>query len=292
MDILFRDSQPFSATPGGSSFNSIISIGRTHLPCTFIGYAGNDRIGRQTQEYLSLNGVDTSSFKLYDGLKSSLALAFLDHNGDAEYQFYKDSPHIQGQWQLPHFTPNDILLYGSYYAISPGTRHQVETVLASASQAQATIYYDINFRPSHKDEIPQLLPVIQQNCRQSTIVRGSTDDFEILFGTRDPQDIYHQHISQYCHYFICTSGAGLIHVFTPRCTMQFHTPHIPQDKIVSTVGAGDNFNAGFLCAMHSHSVTPTQLATLTPSQWETLINNGIRYASIVCQSASNNIPRQ
>ncbi len=62
MDILFQNDHPVAAVPGGSSFNSIISIGRTGLPCRFIGYTGKDRVGLNTQAFLSKNGVSIENF--------------------------------------------------------------------------------------------------------------------------------------------------------------------------------------------------------------------------------------
>lgn len=36
LDILFRQGQPVAAVPGGSTFNSIISVGRSGVPCAFV----------------------------------------------------------------------------------------------------------------------------------------------------------------------------------------------------------------------------------------------------------------
>ena len=296
MDILFRKEpgkgslQPFSATPGGSSFNSIISVGRAGIPCAFIGYAGNDRIGHQTQDFLSQNNVQTDWFRLYDGMKSSLALAFLDSNGDAEYNFYKDIPHLQYNWPLPDFTPSDTLLFGSYYAICNGMRQQVKTVVQNASQTGATIYYDINFRRTHINELETLLPVIQWNMQHSSIVRGSADDFDIMYGTRDAYQIYNNFIQPYCNSFIYTAGAGRIVVFSNGQRFDFKADEIPAEKIVSTVGAGDNFNAGFLCELIRSGLNNGNICQLTEAQWSALVQTAIHFASAVCQSSENNIP--
>lgn len=37
MDIIFHGAQPTAVVPGGSSFNSIISIGRAGIPAVFVG---------------------------------------------------------------------------------------------------------------------------------------------------------------------------------------------------------------------------------------------------------------
>ena len=78
MDILFRNGQPVAAVPGGSCFNSIISIGRTGLPCRFIGYTGKDKVGIDTQSFLLKNGVSIDNFEVREGEKSAISLAFLD----------------------------------------------------------------------------------------------------------------------------------------------------------------------------------------------------------------------
>ena len=57
LDIIFRNDQPISAIPGGSSFNAVISLGRSGVEATFIGETGNDRVGRNTIQFLRDNGV-------------------------------------------------------------------------------------------------------------------------------------------------------------------------------------------------------------------------------------------
>ena len=83
MDILFRNGQPVAAVPGGSCFNSIISIGRTGLPSRFIGYTGHDRVGLDTRDFLQKNGVSIENFEVREGEKSAISLAYLDENGDS-----------------------------------------------------------------------------------------------------------------------------------------------------------------------------------------------------------------
>ena len=73
LDILFRGGQPEAAVHGGSSFNSIVSVGRAGVPCTFVGYTGADIVGRQTIEFLRANGVGTEHFQVREGEKSAVS---------------------------------------------------------------------------------------------------------------------------------------------------------------------------------------------------------------------------
>lgn len=290
MDILFRNGQPVAAVPGGSSFNSIISVGRTGLPCRFIGYTGRDRVGLQTQDFLTENGVSIEEFEVREGEKSSISLAFLDENGDASYQFYKDTPHVSPQWQVPTFEADDVLLFGSYYAVCDGMRPQVVPTLETANRAGAILYYDLNFRRSHAHELEALLPAIHQNFREATLVRGSADDFEVMYQSRDARDIYQRHISAYCPLFICTSGGGTITICTPLQAFDFETPRV--DNVVSTVGAGDNFNAGFIVGLLRLGITRNHLNQLGREGWQQIIDYATAYASEVCQTIDNFVSKE
>ena len=289
LDILFQHNQPIAAVPGGSSFNSIISVGRAGVPCTFVGYTGEDIVGKQTIDFMQQNGVSTDFFQVRDDEKSAVSLAFLNEQGDANYVFYKQPPHVSAHWELPEMQTGDVLLFGSYYAACTGMRPLVMQILERADHAQAIIYYDLNFRRSHRHELEALIPVIISNFRQSSIVRGSADDFEIMYGTRDAREIYAKHISAYCPIFICTAGAEAVTVCTPTGIYDFRTPQLTQ--IISTVGAGDNFNAGFSCALIWQQIHRNQLTTLSEVQWKSLITTACRFAGNACEQTDNYITK-
>ena len=93
LDIIFKGFKPVNALPGGSAFNAIISLGRSGIATTFIGEAGNDRIGDYVTDFLRDNGVATDGINVFPDSKSPLSLAFLDADNNADYLFYKDHPH-------------------------------------------------------------------------------------------------------------------------------------------------------------------------------------------------------
>ena len=206
--------------------------------------------------------------------KSHITLAFLDEHNDAQYEFYKDHKRDLLDIPLPQITADDIVLFGSFFAINPVIRPVTRKLLTEAREAGAWIYYDVNFRKNHIADLPQILPNIEENMQLASVVRGSMEDFDYLFGLQDPDAIY-ERIKPLCLTLILTDGARSIRVFTPKGCETYPVTKI---ETVSTVGAGDNFNAGYIYAKLRG--IDDQSSRIAMAQ---------RWSQDVCQQIGNNI---
>ena len=291
-DILFRNEKPLKAVPGGSAFNAIISLGRCGLRPIMSTFVGDDAIGTLTLGFMNRNGVDTGCVERLQGCRSHLSLAFLNDRNDAEYQFYKDHASLSMTLPVPAFGAEDYVLFGSFFAVNPAIREQVFRYLSAARTAGTLLYYDINFRPTHVKDLPFVRENLLENLRLASVVRGSMEDFHYLFGIDDAssdrfslaEDVYHQHIKVHCPYLLVTDGGKAVHVMTPTLHEVFEVPPI---KTVSTVGAGDNFNAGFLYSLYKNGVRHTALADISKEMWAQHIGIARRFAANVCGSLDN-----
>lgn len=274
LDILFKNDQPQKAVPGGSTFNSIVSLGRAGVPCAIVTETGGDHIGDMICRFLRENGVSDEYVCRHQGTKSHITLAFLNEHNDAQYTFYKDHATALLDERLPQIKADDIVLFGSFFAINPVIRPVVRKMLREAREAGAWLYYDINFRKSHIPDIPDVLPNIEENMGMANLVRGSKEDFEFLYGLHDADAIY-EHVKPFCDSFILTDGAHAIHVYSP---LGRETYPVAQIETVSTVGAGDNFNAGYVYALLQG--IDDQAGRIAMAQ---------RWSQDVCRQIGNNI---
>ena len=291
LDIIFRGDDPVGAVPGGSVFNGIISLGRAGVPATFISEAGNDRVGRRIIGFLEENGVDGSHVCVYPGSKSPVSLAFLNGSNDAEYIFYKDHPHDQLDFAYPDVQPDDVVMFGSYYAVNPVIRPQVVGFLEYARKRGAILYYDVNFRASHRDDVIRVTPNILENLEYADIVRGSVDDFEVMFHKSDPDAIYRSDIAFYSKKFICTQGAGPVELRAEGGLSKRYP--VTATDTVSTIGAGDNFNAGFVYGMVRYGITRADIERgLSEEQWDRLVHQAQCFSADCCKSIGNSISRE
>ena len=286
LDIIFRNEQPIQAVPGGSTFNAIISLSRAGAKTSFISETGNDRIGRMIVKFLNDNGCEATCVNMYPDSKSPLSLAFLNEQNDAEYIFYKDHPHDRLDFSYPDVQPDDIILFGSYYVLNPVIRPQVKGFLDYAHERGAILYYDVNFRASHQHEVMKLTPNLLENFELADIVRGSSEDFEILFKKSDAEQVYRSQIMFYTKKFICTQAAEPIQLFADNGQRRQYP--VAKTATVSTIGAGDNFNAGFLFGLLVNNITRTDLEIgLTEEQWDKVVEMGQNFSAEVCRSLYN-----
>lgn len=290
LDIIFKNNQPIGAVPGGSVFNGIISLGRAGVPVSFISETGNDRVGQQICQFLKDNSVNADNIYVYPESKSPISLAFLNENNDAEYIFYKDHPHDQLEFVYPDIQPDDIVMFGSYYAVNPVIRPQVTAFLDYAKNKGAIIYYDVNFRASHRHEVMKLTPNILENLEYADIVRGSTEDFEVMFKKTDAEVIYRSQIAFYTKNFIMTQGSRPIEMRAEGGLKKQYA--VEQMETVSTIGAGDNFNAGFVYGLIKYGVTREMVASgFDEALWDEVIACAQRFSANVCKSIDNSIDK-
>lgn len=286
LDIIFKGSQPHAAVPGGSVFNGLISLGRLGVPVSFISEIGNDRVGDIIQQFMKENNLATDYVDKFPDGKSPISLAFLDENNNANYTFYKDYPAQRLEVPLPPIEEDDIFIFGSYYCLNPALRERVVEFLEYAKERKAILYYDPNFRKVHAHEAIRLMPTILENFEYADIIRGSDEDFLNIFGQTDTEQIYAKNISFYTNNFITTHGPEGINLYCGNSCTHFDVPAL---QALSTIGAGDNFNAGIIYGMLKYNIRYNDLPNMTAEKWRPVIQCGIDFSTEVCKSYHNYI---
>ena len=285
LDIIFKDGQPRAAKPGGSVLNAFVSLGRLGWEPCFVSEYGQDNVGRLVDKYLDENGVNTKYINHFTDGQSALAMAFLDDDNNANYTFYKNFPEKRLQELPEDIGADDIILFGSIYASSREVRKSVVRFLEMGMERGAVIIYDPNFRSAHLAELEELKPRIIENINYADIVRGSDEDFKLIFGADQPGKVL-EIIDDETKLLLYTKNSGNVKVFLNSLEAS-----IPAEKIetVSTIGAGDNFNAGIIHWLLKNGTTRTGLQLLEEGDLGDMAGAGIKFATNVCLGFDNYI---
>lgn len=159
----------------------------------------------------------------------------------------------------------------------------VKALLDKAVAANAIIYYDPNFRATHLEKVETLKSVLEENFSYATFVRGSDEDFENIFGTKEFSEVYSR-MKPMCSQLIITQNSAGVQIESDS-----FEGHFPAKQIspISTIGAGDNFNAGFIFALIRDDIKYKDIASLTADQWKRLVATAVDFSSEVCCSYEN-----
>jgi fructokinase len=149
----------------------------------------------------------------------------------------------------------------------------------------AIIIYDPNFRRAHLAELEELKPRIIENINYADIVRGSDEDFYLIFGAERPEKV-REIIDNETKLLLYTQNTDNVKVFLNSLEAS-----IPAEKIkaVSTIGAGDNFNAGIIHWLLKNGTTRAGLQLLQEEDLGDMAGTGIKFATNVCLGFDNYI---
>jgi fructokinase len=284
-DIIFKNELPQAAKAGGAMLNSTVSLGRIGLPVSFISEYAGDSVGNIIDSFLTENGVGTQYVDHFKEGKTKLALAFLNEKNDASYTFYQDYPEKRLNIKFPELRKDDIILCGSIYAITTEIRIKFLELIKRAKANDAIVIYDPNFRPSHSSDLEKLMPMIIENMQNAKLIRGSNEDFKNIFGADNADEAWNV-VKKYCSCLVYTANSEGVYVRTVSYKGKFGVKAI---KPLSTIGAGDNFNAGMMASIYLNKITSDQLDGMGEENWAKVISMGVDFATNVCLSYENYI---
>jgi fructokinase len=284
---MFENNQPVKMLPGGSVFNAMVSLSRANIPTCFISEVGQDRTGAYILDFMKQNGMETQHVSSRPDGTTALSLAFLNEKSDADYLFYRNYPQQRLDCVLPSIEADDIFIFGSYYSLNPAIRTQMLDLLTLAQERKAIIYYDPNFRSSHAHEKLRLQAAIIENIEAADIIRGSSDDFYTMYELNTVDAVFNEKIRFFGKELIYTKGKEGVSLRASGLQKEYPAEAV---NAVSTVGAGDNFNAGVLYALIANNVKRNDIKNMHEETWDIIIHTAIEFATETCRSLENYIP--
>ena len=279
----------FAPYAGGAVFNTAIALGRLGAPSGFFSGVSTDMLGEILADTLTASKVDTR-YLARSGRPTTVAFVKLV-DGQATYAFYDEGTAglMLSADDLPSLPPQvGTLFFGGISLVNDPAASTYETLQARECAGRVTMI-DPNIRPGFiaGKEAPYRAR-IERMIARADIVKLSDEDLHWLLGQGDVQALARDILAKGPKVVFITEGAAGARAITARQNL-----FVAAEKVVvaDTVGAGDTFNAGALCALHeAGALTKARLANLTDAELDAALTLGTRAAAVTVSRAGANPP--
>ncbi|WP_421919981.1 carbohydrate kinase family protein [Marinifilum sp.] len=289
LDLVFESDMSVTPRPGGSFLNSSVSLGRLGVNVSFISELGEDRVGVHIIKFLEQNSVGIHNISRFSDTNSNLALAFLDEQKNADYVFYKTRKGMKSCITFPKDVKrDDIILFGSFLAIKHEFRNDLILFLEECRKKGAIIIYDPNFREQHLSLLQDVLPFIKENMAMANIVKASNEDFQLICNANT--------LSEAKNWMKDFSSALLVYTANKNgvvvCADREYGYEVPQINPISTVGAGDTFNASIAYYIMAANIRKDGIKNLKQEHITEMVTLAVELSQHVCMGYDNYISEE
>ena len=228
----------FAIEMGGSACIFACQCAKLGLKTTGAGVVGDDIFGCMVKDTLAQSGVDISNIMTDGNIKTGLGLHLM-RGGDRSILTYSGSI---GAVAPEHITDGLLrsarhLHIGSYYLLD-GLRNALPDILSRAKSFGLTVSLDTNWDPSEEWKLPgeilSNIDIILPNYSETLLLTGCSDIDRAVKFLADKVLVVAVKLG---------ADGGLVESGGKR----IHLP-APTVNVADTIGAGDNFDAGFIYA--------------------------------------------
>ncbi len=189
-----------SAVPGGRVLNAAALLGTLHQGVSYVSEAARDRIGDMIVEFLKANNVDVSSIDRYvDGdTPSNLYFPVDDTHRTESIMIYRHYPEECFDVKWPEVDEDDIVVFGSYFALDPRVRDRLQELLRYVTERKALVIYVPGFLTRQVPRVTRIMPALLENLEIADLVVTRTSDLVKIYNDSDPLNCYNEHVKFYC----------------------------------------------------------------------------------------------
>jgi 5-dehydro-2-deoxygluconokinase len=239
----------FSRCLGGSSANIAVGLARLGLCVGIISCIGKDLLADYLMGFLKKEGVDTQHVRLVEGHNTSLCLTEVSPPDHFPQVFYRcepaDSQVILGPAEEAYIRQAHIFLTnGTSLSASPARESTVKALQIAYEGGLRTVL-DIDYRASSWPSPEAAGRAALDVLSWVDVVVGNEDEFRLLTGEVDVRRQVEAVLASGVRIMVRKLGARGVEAHTPQQSCLAEPVPV---KVVSTIGAGDGFAAGFLYA--------------------------------------------
>jgi fructokinase len=283
LDTIYYNNRPECTFVGGRVSNAAASLGELGLPVSMVSECCTDKVGDWVVDFFKSHNVDTNSVDRYTDGSTPLAAIFKQDDAPDDIVNYGVYPGNRFNVIWPRIDENDIVLFGSYYAIDEPQRERLFDLLSYASDRKAILIYLPGFQHGTQFNLTKVMPNILENFEVSTFVIDHDKDINNMFPDQDSDKVYNNHIKFYGPTYIHINPGenAAIYQGGEKLLCPF------SGETTNYLGWQAGFIAGFIYALFVKNMSLSDINTLTPTDWQELMKHAFDFAKCCEQSPSN-----
>lgn len=240
----------FSRHLGGSSANIAVGLARLGLNVGIISCIGDDELSPFLLGFLEREGVDTRHVQRSKGRNTSLCLTEICPPSDFRQVFYRRDPaDLQlraGDAELAYAAEARMFVTnGTALAASP-SRESALAAMRTAHEKALRVVFDVDYRASSWPSPEEAGKQARAALPWVSVLLGNEAELSLLTGISDAREQAHMLSGLGVSMIVRKLGERGVEAFSR--TQSIALPPAPV-KVLSAIGAGDAFAAGFLFAL-------------------------------------------
>jgi len=247
-----RDVNTFRKWVGGAESNVAIGLARLGLKCGWFSRLGNDEFGKEIFRTIRGEGIDVS--KVTFDPCASTGVFFIERCINSEFNcYYYRQSSAASQISLADIDPDYvkqakiIFLTGITPVLSDSAHKAMEKMLQIALQNGQTIVFDPNLR-LRLCNITVARSILIPLMQKSSYVLPGEEELKLLMECQElPVAIEKAHSLGIGNLIIKTGAKGAVLAIIDQESTNI--AGFPVKNIISTMGAGDCFDAGFIAGL-------------------------------------------
>ena len=284
LDTLYKGNQPVKAFMGGRIANAAAIMGVMGLPATMVSECCADRVGDIIIDYLTRHNVNINSIDRYTQGSTPISAIFADETGRTEAMVnYGVYPKERFDVVWPRIDEDDIVLFGSLYAITEPQRAALFELVNYTVERKAIIVYLPGFQHGINFNIAHVMPAILENLDVSDLVIAHERDLRDVFPGETAQQAFTNHVEFYCDNYL--------HIHPDLSVSRFASgKELPHPSLSTStrnlLGWQAGFTAGVIYGMIKNNVLHSNIHSLESSTWLDIVTNAQAIASC-CANGDN-----
>ncbi|HSR49315.1 MAG TPA: 5-dehydro-2-deoxygluconokinase [Acidobacteriota bacterium] len=245
--VALKDVGLFSRHLGGSSANIAVGLARLGLETSMIGCVGDDALGDFLIEYLQKEGVSTERVRRLQGVQSSLCLCETSPPDHFPQVFYRaraadtqlqiEEADLESISQARLFVTN-----GTSLCQSP-SRESTLRAMEHAKQTGVQVAFDVDYREMSWNSSQEAALYCRLALPFIDLLLANRDELALVGGNSDRAQAIRSIVARGPSVVIAKLDSEGTLAATSQAAWSLPAFEVP---VVSTIGAGDGFAAGFL----------------------------------------------